>query len=65
MEQQLRTTQRNREIRMLGITKRDRKTSKWIREQTNILDIIKQVKIDTLPELRTTGGQRKQQNGDQ
>ena len=30
---------------MLGITKRDRKTSKWIREQTNIQDIIKQVKI--------------------
>ena len=30
---------------MLGIAKRDRKTSKWIREQTKIQDLIKQVKI--------------------
>ena len=45
MKQKLTTKQRSTEKCTPGITKRDRKTSKWIREQTKIQDIIKQVKI--------------------
>ena len=43
MEQKLKTTQRSMERCMLGITKRDRKTCKWIREQTKVQDIIKHI----------------------
>ena len=44
-EQKLRTTQSSLEKCMLIITKRDRKTNKWIRKQAKMQDIIKQVKI--------------------
>ena len=29
---------------MIGITKRDRQTNKWVRQQTGIQDIIEQIK---------------------
>ena len=44
MENRLQTTQRSMERQMLGITKMDRKTSKWIRQQTNVQDIKARVK---------------------
>ena len=40
----LRVTHRAMEIRMLGMTKRNRKGSEWIRSQTRMEDVIKTTK---------------------
>jgi ribonuclease HII len=45
MENKLAAAQRNMERSMLGITMRDRKTNKWIREQTKVQDILKIIKL--------------------
>jgi hypothetical protein len=44
MQDRLRTTQRCMERIMLGITKRDRKTVTWIRQQTGLQDIVVRIK---------------------
>jgi hypothetical protein len=44
MQERLRTTQRSMERGMLGISKLDRKTNLWIREQTGLQDIVVQIK---------------------
>ncbi len=40
MERKLQTTQRSMERMMLGHTRRDHKTNKWIREQTKVKDVL-------------------------
>ena len=40
MERKLQTTQRSMERMMLGYTRRDHKTNKWIREQTKVKDVL-------------------------
>ena len=44
MEQKLTTAQHSMERSMLGITKWDRKTLQWIRVQTQVMDIIQNIK---------------------
>src|SRR5579862_1012742 len=39
MQERLHTTQRSMERAMLGITRRDRKTNVWVRQQTGLQDI--------------------------
>ena len=40
MQERLRTTQRSIERSMIGVTKRDHKTNKWIRQTSRVQDII-------------------------
>ena len=44
MQDRLRTTQRSMERAMLGITRKDRRTNQWIRQQTGVQDIIVRIK---------------------
>ena len=44
MQERLRTTQRSMERAMLGISRLDKKTNVWIREQTGLQDIIVRIK---------------------
>ena len=44
MEDRLKTTQRSMERAMLGITRRDRRTNEWIRQQSGVQDIIVRIK---------------------
>src|SRR5277367_4697255 len=44
MQDRLSTTQRSVERAMIGITKRDRQTNKWVRQQTGLQDIIGRIK---------------------
>ena len=44
MEQKLKTTQHSMERTMLGISKRDRKTLQWIRNQTKVADIMQSIR---------------------
>ena len=44
MEQKLKTAQHSMERTMIGITKHDRKTLQWIRNQTRVTDIMKAIK---------------------
>ncbi len=44
MQEKLQTTQRSMERAMIGITRRDRKTNIWIRQQTGIKDIVVRIK---------------------
>ena len=44
MQERLQATQRSMERAMIGITKRDRKTNVWVRNQTGIQDIITRIK---------------------
>lgn len=44
MEERLRVTQRSMERAMIGITRRDKKTNVWIRQQTGLQDIVARVK---------------------
>ena len=45
MQERLRTTQRSMERSMIGVTKRDHKTNKWVRQTSRVHDIIENVKI--------------------
>ena len=44
MQERLRTTQKSMERAMIGITRRDRKTNVWVRQQTGTQDIIARIK---------------------
>ena len=44
MQERLRTTQRGMERAMLGISRVDRKTNKWVRQQTGLKDIVVRIK---------------------
>jgi hypothetical protein len=44
MQDRLKTTQRSMERAMIGITRRDRKTNEWVRQQTGVQDIIVRIK---------------------
>ena len=44
MQDRLGTTQRSMERAMIGITKRDHKTNKWVRQQTGVQDILERIK---------------------
>ncbi len=44
-ERKLRSVQRGKERKMIGITWRDRKRATWIREQTKVEDILLTVKM--------------------
>ena len=45
MDKKIAAAQYNMERNMLGITYKDRKTNKWIREQTKVQDIIRIIKL--------------------
>ena len=44
MQERLRVTQRSMERAMIGVTRRDKKTNVWIRQQTGLQDIIARIK---------------------
>ena len=44
LNQRLAVTQRAMERSMLDITRRDRKSSKWIREQTKVMDVMEKIR---------------------
>ena len=44
INQRLAATQRAMEKSMLGITRRDRKSNKWIREQTKVMDVVEKIR---------------------
>jgi hypothetical protein len=44
MQAKLQTTQRSMERAMIGVTKRDHKTNKWIREKSGLCDIMETIK---------------------
>ena len=44
INQRLAVTQRAMERSMLGITRRDRKSNKWIREQTKVMDVVEKIR---------------------
>ena len=45
INQRLAVTQRTMERSVLGITRRDRKSYKWIREQTKVMDVVEKIRI--------------------
>ena len=44
MQERLRVTQRSMERVMIGVTRRDKKTNVWIRQQTGLQDVITRIK---------------------
>ena len=44
MQERLQVTQRSMERAMVGVTRRDRKTNVWLRQQTRVLDITSRIK---------------------
>ncbi len=44
MQERLKTTQRSMERAMIGVTRRDRRTNEWVRQQTGVQDIIVRIK---------------------